>query len=156
MDEIKKHIISSLTGNYAHISIKEATKGFPYNRAGEKVPELDHSVWMLVYHIWICIYDIVEYSISENHKSPEYPKGYWPENNSPSSKGEWESILEKIDSDINRMVKLIEENDISTPFPWSAEHNLFREALILIDHNSYHIGQIVDLRFLLNEPLKDW
>jgi len=158
MKEIRKHLIKSLRGQGAHISIEEALKDFPYSRAGEKVNSLEHSVWMLLYHIWICTYDIVEFSLSAGHESPVYPSGYWPEKCCPETRAGWNKLIEDTTNEIERMVELLEDesNEITFPFPWGSGQNLFREALILIDHNSYHIAQIIDLRALLGVPVKDW
>jgi len=158
MKEITKHLINSLRGKGAHISLVEALKEFPFTMAGTKIDGLEHSVWMLVYHIWICAYDIVEFSIRADHKSPEYPSGYWPENNAPLSEQEWNKTINDAVKEMERMAELLEDesNDLTAPFPWGSGQNLFREALILIDHNSYHIAQLIDLRALLKVPVKDW
>lgn len=158
MHEITKHLINSLRGKGAHISLEEALKGFPYEKAGDKVDGLDHSVWMLLYHIWICAFDIVEFSIHAGHESPEYPSGYWPERCCPETEQGWNKLISDTMKEMERMVELLEDetNDLTTPFPWGSGQNLFREALILIDHNSYHIAQIIDLRSLLGVPVRDW
>lgn len=49
-----------------------------------------------------------------------------------------------------------ESRDLLAPIPGTPGHTLFRQALLVIDHNSYHIGQIVDLRMLLGIPVRDW
>src|SRR5260370_30755123 len=36
--------------------------------------------------------------------------------------------------------------DLHRAFPWGDGQTLLREALLLADHNAYHVGQIVDLR----------
>ncbi|MDA3812066.1 MAG: DinB family protein [Spirochaetaceae bacterium] len=158
MKEITKHLTNSLKGQGAHISFKDALEDFPFELAGKKIPQLEHTMWMLVYHIWICANDIIEFSLSPKHKSPHYPTGYWPKKGSPESREEWNHTIDKTISEMNRMADILEQKDIDllTPFPWGTGQNLFKEALVLIDHNSYHIAQMVDLRFLLDAAIKDW
>ena len=152
LQDCKKYIVKDLMGveifDPTEVVIKEEFLDITF-KAGEKIDGLEHSVWMLVYHIWICAYDIVEFSIKPGHESPAYPKGYWPPESTPATEEEWENTINKVDEELERMVKLLEDksNDLSTPFPWGSGQNLFKEALVIIDHNSYHIAQIVDLRF---------
>jgi len=36
-----------------------------------------------------------------------------------------------------------------TPFSWGEGQTLLREALLVADHNAYHLGQVVTVRRLL-------
>jgi hypothetical protein len=47
-------------------------------------------------------------------------------------------------------------NDLFEPLAHGTGQNLLREAILIIDHNSYHIGQLVDVRMLLEAPVRDW
>jgi hypothetical protein len=49
------------------------------------------------------------------------------------------------------MIALVrdQKNDLLLPFPHGEGQTLLREALLVIDHNAYHVGQLVDLRRLL-------
>lgn len=158
MEQITRHLINSLRGQGAHISIGNSLEGLSWEKAGEKVKGLDHTLWTLLYHIWICAWDIVEFSLDEHHESPEYPSGYWPKKEAPCSEKEWETLIRDTEKEIERMVELLEDpsSDLTGAIPWGTGQTLFREALILIDHNSYHIAQIIDLRALLGVPVKDW
>ncbi len=159
MDEkIREQLISTLQGRGAHISFTDAVEDFPLNMAGEKVSNLDHTAWGLVYHIWIAQKDILEFSRSAEHQSPEYPHGYWPDSLEPGSADEWSSTIKNIARDLDAMIDLLKDpsRELFEPFPWGDGQTLFREALILADHNSYHTGQLVDIRMLLEVPVKDW
>jgi hypothetical protein len=41
------------------------------------------------------------------------------------------------------------ERDIYKKLPWGTGQSLLREALLLADHNSYHLGELVLVRRLL-------
>jgi len=41
------------------------------------------------------------------------------------------------------------KTDLFAPIPWGDGQTILREALLLADHNAYHLGQMLDLRRLL-------
>ena len=148
---IRKQLVSSLSGHGAHVSFKDAIRDFPYSLAGNKPDKLDHTAWSLVFHIWKAQKDILKFSKDKDYESPEFPGGYWPESQTPPSEEIWDKTIQEIFEDIDSMIALINDpkNDLFVPFPWGDGQNLFREAVILIDHNAYHVGQLIDLRMLL-------
>lgn len=157
-DIIRKQLISTVEGKGSHIPFSRAIEKFPFDLAGKKVRNLDHTAWSLVYHIWIAQRDILEFSRNPHYESPVYPTGYWPASLKPASRAEWKETLRGIDGDLGEMVALLKnpKNDLFAPFPWGDGQTLFREAIILVGHNSYHIGQLIALRQLLGVPVKDW
>lgn len=158
MEPITRHLVNSLRGKGAHVPLDRALEGLSWEKTGERIEGLEHTIWMLLYHIWICARDIVEFSIAPGHESPRYPSGYWPESEKPESESQWEEMIKRTNEEIERMAEMIADPsaDLQTPFPWGTGQNLFREALILLDHNSYHLAQIIDMRALQGVPVKDW
>jgi len=49
-------------------------------------------------------------------------------------------------------VKLVHDpkSDLLEPFPWGDGQTLLREALVLVDHAGYHLGEIVAVRRILH------
>lgn len=154
---LREQLVYLLTGGGAHISFEDAIKNFPENKRGTRIPNLAHTAWQLIDHIRIVQWDIVEFIINPYHISPDFPSGYWPKESAPGNPDEWNKTLEEIRVDLNRMLELIQnvDNDLFVPIPHGTGQTLFREALLLADHNSYHIGQLVDLEKLLGIPVKD-
>jgi hypothetical protein len=155
---IRKQLIETVEGRGSHIPFSRAIEEFPFDLAGKKVRNLDHTAWSLVYHIWIAQRDILEFSRDPDYVSPAYPTGYWPASLKPGSQQEWEETIGGIGSDLHEMVALIRDpkSDLFAPFPWGDGQTLFREAIILAGHNSYHIGQLIAIRQLLSVPVRDW
>lgn len=153
MDETKlrEQLVSSLNGHGAHMSFEQAVKGFPRKLIGRRVPNLAHTAWQLAYHLWIAQWDILEFIRNPSHESPQWPAGYWPAEDEPRPLSLWEETLGKFRSDLKAIVDLVrnQKNDLLAPFPHGEGQTLLREALLVIDHNSYHVGQLVDLRSLL-------
>ena len=148
--KLRAHLVYSLSGKGAHMSFDKAVKGFPDELIGKNVPGLAHTAWQLVYHLWIAQSDILEFSRDATHKSPEWPAGYWP-GAAPEIPSEWDDTIRKFRTDLAAMIELVqdENNDQLAPFPHGQGQTLLREALLVIDHNSYHVGQLVDLKRLL-------
>ncbi len=152
MDEskLREQLVHSLSGKGAHMSFDQAVKGFPRDLIGERVTHLAHTAWQLVFHLWIAQWDILEFSRDAAHHSPEWPKGYWPPNDAPDAAQLWDETIAKFNSDLAAMIALVRnrEIDLLAPFPHGQGQTLLREALLVIDHNAYHVGQLVDLRRL--------
>ena len=76
--QLRQHLIDLLRGGNAHIKFEDVVADFPTELCGEKPANLPHSAWMLLEHMRIAQWDILEFSRNRKHKSPDWPKGYWP------------------------------------------------------------------------------
>lgn len=141
----------ALNGGHAHASFQDAVKDMPAGLLGETPGGLPYSIWQLVEHIRITQWDILEFSRNARHKSPDWPEGYWPKRRTPEHAGDWTRSINRIAADRKEFIALLREagDAIHTPFPHGDGQSLFREALLIIDHSSYHIGEIIVLRRLL-------
>jgi hypothetical protein len=150
-DALRKHLIELLKGGRAHADFDSAVAEFPVARAGDKPSGAPHSAWQLLEHLRIAQWDILEFSRNPKHVSPKWPDGYWPESGSPPTKAAWNTSVRSFGSDLKAMMDLIADSasDLTAPFPHGEGQTLLREALLVADHNAYHIGQLVLLRQLL-------
>ena len=146
------HLTDLLNKGNAHVPLDESLKNIPFEIVDKKPGNLPYSLWQIAEHIRIAQWDILEFSRNANHESPKWPEGYWPENSKPSSEKEWQKCLQQIKNDRNDFISLLEDSseNLFTPFEYGSGQTLFREALVLADHNSYHTGEIVLLRRLMN------
>ena len=137
----------------AHASLDEALQGIAFDLLGKEVSGLPYSLWQLADHIRITQWDIVEFSRNAKHLSPEWPEGYWPSEIKPASPAVWEKCVEQIKWDRTSFIELLLNagDDIYKPFDHGDGQSLLKEALVLADHNSYHTGQIIVLRRMLND-----
>ena len=156
--KLRQQLVYHLSGHGAHIDFDAAVEGFPVALAGKQVPNLAHTAWQLVFHLHTAQWDILEFCRDPGHVSPEYPSGYWPKSASPESEEQWRREIDSFRKDLRAMTELVKDpgNDLFEPFPHGSGQNLLREAILVIDHNSYHIGQLVDIRMLLGVPVRDW
>jgi hypothetical protein len=144
----------ALNGGNAHASFADAIKDVRHDLLGVIPDGLPYSIWQLVEHIRITQWDILEFSRNADHKSPDWPEGYWPGETAPGHAKEWKQSIDRIAADRKTFVSMLKKagGSIYDPFSWGDGQSLFREALLIADHTSYHTGEIVVLRRLL----KDW
>jgi hypothetical protein len=145
---LREHVLYLLRGGGAHIKFDEALKDFPvelFNRRAEGVP---YTPWQLLEHMRIAQRDIVEFSRSASHVSPEWPEGYWPDKTIEATEDDWRRSVEGFRADLQAMEALVEDaaGDLYARIPHGEGQTLLREALLVADHNAYHLGALVTLR----------
>ena len=148
-----KQLVALLDGGQAHATLEAAVADFPEALRGSVPPGLPYSAWQLVEHLRITPHDILDFCAPPpgGYKHLAWPKEYWPKDVAPSSAESWEGSLEAIRADRERFDGLLRVPgvDLYTPFAWGEGQNLLREALLIADHNSYHVGELIVLRRLL-------
>jgi len=153
MDEktLRHQLADILTWGEAHVDWKGALDGFPAKSCGEKPAGAEHSAWELLEHARLAQWDILEFSRDPKHVSPDFPAGYWPKTPAPPSAAAWEKSIKAFEKDAQEMRKLVldPKTDLTAPIPHASGQTILREILLLADHNSYHLGQLVLLRRLL-------
>ncbi len=145
---LRAHLVDLLKGGGAHIQFMDALEGFPAQKRGTYANGLPHTGWQLLEHVRIAQRDILEFSRNPRHVSPEFPEGYWPKTPAPLTEEEWTDSVWAFRRDLREMIRLVENGrvDLYAKIPHGQGQTILREALVLADHNSYHLGQLVDLR----------
>jgi DinB family protein len=148
---LREHLVALLAGGQAHATFEDAIRDLPPKLRGTKPENFPHSPWMLLEHLRIAQHDILEFSRTEKHESPKWPEGYWPKNEAPPSADAWTKSVNQFKSDLKAMQDLIKnpKTDLFVKIPWGDGQTILREALLLADHNAYHIAQLIDVRRLL-------
>jgi hypothetical protein len=154
----RKLLAYQLAGHGAHICFAAAVKDFPLQLAGRRVPHLDHTAWGLVFHLRIAQWDMLEYARGGEHESPPYPSGYWPKSDGPRDAQEWEQAVRAFSRDLKALQRMVldPQRDLYAPLRPDSDWSLLQQATMVLDHNAYHVGQLVDLRMLLEVPVRDW
>ena len=136
-----------LSGN-AHLSFDKAVADLPVALHGVRPAGVPHTPWRLVEHLRIAQRDILEFSRSPGHRSPEFPAGYWPEGDAPPDDLAWERTLAAFRADRQAMVDLVMDPavDLFAPIVGGDGQTVLAEALLVADHNAYHLGELVVVR----------
>ncbi len=150
-DPLGTHLLELLRGGSAHATFDDVVAGLPQEALGKRPPGAEHSPWQVLEHLRIAQWDILEFSRNPAHVSPPFPDGYWPEAPEPPDAEAWERSAAAFRADLAAMQALVADpaSDLFTPFPHGTGQTLLREALLVADHNAYHLGELVLLRRLL-------
>ena len=150
-DALRQHLLDLLRGHNAHADFDTVLSDFTSRLRGVKPPGAPHTGWQLLEHMRIAQSDILKFSQDAKHKSPAWPEGYWPKSEAPPSAASWNNSLRSFRADLKAMAKLVadKKTDLYARIPHGSGQTILREALLIADHNSYHLGQIVVLRRLL-------
>ena len=150
---LRQHLLELLEGGHAHATFEAALKDLPENLRGTKPANFPHSAWMILEHLRIAQWDILEFSRNAKHVSPKWPEGYWPKTATPASAAEWDKSVTQFCDDLKAMKDMAGDpkTDLFAPLAWGDGQTILREALLLADHNAYHVAQLVDVRRLLGD-----
>jgi hypothetical protein len=148
---LRDHLLYLLDGGGAHARFSDAVKDMPEKLRGVKPNALPHSAWMILEHLRLAQWDILEFSRNPKYKSPKWPEGYWPSTSTPPSAAAWNKSIQQFRKDLKAMQDLVAspKTDLYARIPWGDGQTVLREALLLADHNAYHLGQLIDVRRLL-------
>jgi len=148
---VREHLVKLLAGGQAHVTFDAAVKNLPAALRGKRPKGAEHSPWEILEHIRIATWDILEFSRDGKHISPKWPDEYWPKSPKPPNENAWAKSVRATNADIKAMCKLVaaDSTHLYAPIPHGDGQTILREALLIADHNAYHIGELVLVRRLL-------
>jgi hypothetical protein len=150
---LRQHLLELLAGGSAHATFDDIIKDLPPKIQGERPTNYPHSPWMILEHLRIAQEDILDFSINPKYKARKWPDEYWPQAPAPPNSSAWEKSVSEFRRDLKEMQALVAnpKTDLFAKIPWGEEQTILREAMLVADHNSYHLGQLLDLRRLLGD-----
>ena len=148
---LRKQLVELLQGRGAHADFDSAVRGLPARLRGAKAPGQPFTPWRLLEHMRIAQWDILEFSRDAQHVSPDWPKGYWPKGDAPPTAAAWDASIKAFQRDLTQMQALVRnpKTNLLARIPHGTGQTILREALLVADHNSYHLGQLILVRRLL-------
>ena len=148
---LRDHLLDLLRGGGAHLHFDAAVADLPTKLRGAKPAGLPHTPWRLLEHMRICQWDILEFSRNPKYVEPKFPDDYWPKGDAPPDDAAWDRSIASFRADLKAMQDLVADpaTDLFAPIPHGDGQTILREALLVADHNAYHLGQLVTVRRLL-------
>jgi hypothetical protein len=148
---LRKTLAELLRMKGAHLSLHDAVSDFPPTLRGVKPPGAPHTAWQLLEHMRLAQEDILDFSRNPKYKARTFPDDYWPATEAPPNEQAWAKSIETFDDDLQQMQELVADtkHDLLAIIPHGTGQTLLREALLIADHNAYHLGQIMFLRKIL-------
>jgi hypothetical protein len=148
---LRQQLVDLLESGGAHATYEAVVKDFPAELRGRKPDGFPHTPWMLLEHLRLAQWDILEFSRNPAHVSPPWPAGYWPKTEAPRDDSAWSKSIREFRRDRKAMQNLVSDprSDLFALLPWGDGQTILREALLVADHNAYHLAQLIDVRRLL-------
>jgi DinB family protein len=150
-ESLRKHVLYLLRGGGAHLSFDDLANSFPADLCNRRIEGLPYTPWQVLEHMRIAQWDILEFSRDASHVSPEFPKGYWPRPDELGNTELWQKSVEEFRHDLQEMEALVENEstDLHAKIPHGDGQTILREALLIVDHNAYHLGVLTVMSRLL-------
>lgn len=148
---LREHLLYVLRGGGAHVDFEAVIADFPVEMVNRRVEHIPYTPWQLLEHMRIAQLDILEFSRSAQHVSPKWPEGYWPTAEAVADAAAWQRSVEAFRADLKAMENLVEDsaNDLFAGIAHGDGQTLLREALLVADHNAYHLGVLSTLKRIL-------
>lgn len=145
---LREQVLYLLRGGGAHIKFDEAVGDFPLSLVNARAEGVPYTAWHLLEHMRIALWDILEFSRDASHVSPPWPEGYWPDKSKEASEDDWRRSVEAFRASLRELEALVEDSstDLYARIPHGDGQTILREALLVADHNAYHLGALVMLR----------
>ena len=156
---LRHELLALLRGGNAHMGFDDAVTDFPVDALNNQVPQGTYLVWHLLEHMRIVQWDILEFVRNPAHLSPDFPSGYWPPLGKKATASTWNKSLKGFRKDLEDLQAIVSDpaTRFFDPIPHARDYTVFREVLLAADHNSYHLGEFVSLRRVLNmQPIKEY
>ncbi|MGB7926475.1 MAG: DinB family protein [Pyrinomonadaceae bacterium] len=149
---LREHLVYLLRGGGAHVDFEGVVADFPVTLINRRVEHIPYTPWQVLEHMRIAQWDILEFSRNAGHVSPPWPKGYWPADEKTGDAGAWNESVAAFRADLKEMESLVadESVDLFAPIAHGEGQTILREALLVADHNAYHLGVLVTLKRILS------
>lgn len=149
-EKMVKALINGLYGKNTHIHPEKALEGLTPANAKIK-PKIDlHSCWELLHHLKIWQKAILEAIKGEEVDWKDISKNHnWPNANYLSDDQNFIALVKTFEDGLLEAEKLIKTSDFHKSMPAWDDAPILQAMLVLLQHNSYHYGQIVAVRKIL-------
>ncbi|MFN2531532.1 MAG: DinB family protein [Pyrinomonadaceae bacterium] len=151
---LRDHVLYLLRGGGAYMSLDDFVNDFPLELCGRRIEGVQYTAWQVLEHMRIAQWDILEFSRDANHASPEFPAGYWPKHSEAGTPELWQQTIAGFRADLKAMEELVADStiDLFATISHGERQTILREALLIADHNAYHLGALAVLKKLLIVP----
>jgi hypothetical protein len=149
---IRQQLVNLLTQPQAHMTFDDAVQDFPMAHINTRPEKVEYTFWHLLEHLRICQWDILDYCRNPNYQELTFPDDLWRPRDEMTDEAGWHQTIAHFRADLAELVALVQDptTDLYRPIPHGDEgHTIFREILVVADHNAYHIGEFGVLRHII-------
>ena len=153
-DPVREHLARALEWGEAHAGFDKAVDGLAADRRGTTPAGFEHSPWQLLEHLRLAQKDLLDFARNPKYvHALEWPGDYWPKQPAPPKADSWDESVSDFRADRDALKALVRNSsvDLSTLVPTGeGQQTYLRAVLLVIDHNAYHVGQLVAVRRALD------
>jgi uncharacterized damage-inducible protein DinB len=148
---MRKHLAAALDWSEAHADFDRAVRDFPPDQRGRRVRGLPYSAWQILEHLRIAQHDLLDFATNPRYEEKSWPAEYWPKDPAPPHTRAWNASVAAFRKDRAALKRLTTNRKISLTarIPHGRGQTYLREILLALDHNAYHVGELIVLRRLL-------
>ncbi len=153
MDAVREHLVKSLKGGQAFVDYKAGLDGVKPELRGVRPDKALHSAYEELEHMRRAQDDLLDFALDPDWRPTEWPTGFWSGPEHKPTEEEWRKSVDGFFKGQRRAIKLAKDEgiDLLSIVP-QTENTYLRELMIIIEHNAYHYGKILDIR----KALGDW
>ena len=148
-DPLRVQLARALDWEEAHVGFDKALDDIPVDKQGARAPGFEHSPWELLEHMRIAQEDILDFCVNSKYVHElKWPDDYWPKTPAPPSAAAWDESVASFKREREKFKELARHtNDLFAKVPTGKDHQTYLRSILLVtDHNSYHLGQLVAVR----------
>jgi hypothetical protein len=148
---LRIQLLEYLEGDHAHKTLDEAVKDFPAKMINSKPENVPYTFWQLLEHIRVSQHDILLFIHDTDYKYMDWPKDYWPGTGRKADKVAWDKTILDYRQDLKSLKKIIKnpKADLLAHIPHGEGQTIFHEAVLVIDHTAYHVGEFILMRRIM-------
>ena len=145
---LREQLAALLGWEDAHAGLDRIAGGVPHDRWSAKAPGLPYTLWQLLEHIRLAQHDILDFCRNPGYKELRWPDDYWPPAGAAPTEADVSSALAALRQDRDALAAMALDPgvDLFAPIPHGTGQTYLRELLLVADHTSYHLGQMVVVR----------
>jgi uncharacterized damage-inducible protein DinB len=143
---LEKAVRSVLSGKGSHVEAKRALEVLDWKIAGARPEGAPHSIFQLLNHIVFWQEWVVSWLDGGKPPIPKHASGSWPGGAGPGDSKEWEQAVKRFGKGLNDLTRRTRDADL---FSKGGRKSRLEMLHTIASHNSYHIGQIVQVRQML-------
>ena len=150
---MKETLTKHLQSGAAFTGIDDFIDDIPFDKLGIRPQGLPYSFYEIFYHIYFAQKDILDFCTADTYGKHAWPDDYWPKKQKPDSEKDWGMLKSAFFTDRKALEEWLnsEENKLEDVVKNGKDQTIFREVLLVLEHNAYHTGQLMILARLLGE-----
>ena len=144
----RDHLARLLDWEEAHVGFDKAIDGIAVDKRGSRPTGFEHSPWQLLEHIRLAQEDILDFCVNAHYEHTlKWPDDYWP-GATPPSEAAWQESIASFTRSREKLKALARDvEDLTAKVPTGKSNQTYLRAILLVaDHTTYHVGQLVAVR----------